>query len=152
MKSDWHEQIQLHMDGRSSAAESAALSEALSQDAELRALYLDYMNLDAALSTIAGAPAVAPGAAAEPAGPPPSPGRWSSPSWRWFAPVAACLALVLIGVLSETRNAARARPSIGAVATSARTAISRLRADLPRPLPLWMSPTAPLLDEPAYPR
>lgn len=152
MKSHWHEQIQLHMDGQSSAAESAALIEALSHDAELRALYLDYMNLDSALSSVAGAPAVAVRGAPEPTTPAYPTPRWSSAYWRWFAPAAACLALVLVGVLSETRNAASARPDIGAAATRAHTAISRLSSDLPRPLPLWMSPTAPLLDEPAYPR
>jgi anti-sigma factor RsiW len=148
MKSHWHEQIQLHMDGQSSAAESAALSEALSQDAELRALYLDYMNLNAALSAMA----IAVHGDAKPTTLLHSTRRWSSSYWRWFASAAACLALVLIGVLSETRDAVRAHPGIGAVTVSARTSISQLRADLPRPLPLWMSPTASLLNEPAYPR
>jgi anti-sigma factor RsiW len=152
MKSHWHEQIQLHMDGQLSAAESAALSEALSQDAEFRALYLDYMNLDAALSAMAGAPAVAAGGASRPAATATSPARRSPSHWRWFAPAAACLALVLIGVLSKTRDAARARPAIGAVTASARTAISNLRAELPLPLPKWMSPTAPLLNDSAYRR
>ena len=53
MKSHWHEQIQRYVNGLASPAEAAALQAALNQDAELRALYLDYMNLDVALSAAA---------------------------------------------------------------------------------------------------
>jgi len=85
MTNHWHEQIQRYVNGQSSAEEAAALHEALNEDAELRALYLDYMNLDAALAAAAGA---APSVELEPGGldaSPLSPAQPSPHYWRWFA-------------------------------------------------------------------
>ena len=53
MNNDWHAQIQCYMNGQAGAEEVAALQAALQADAGLRALYLDYMNLDAALGAAA---------------------------------------------------------------------------------------------------
>ena len=58
MKSHWHATIQQYVDGQSSAEEAAALFNSLNEDAALRALYLDYMNLDMALGAVADAVAV----------------------------------------------------------------------------------------------
>jgi len=58
MKSHWHETIQQYVDGQSSAEETVALFNGLNEDADLRALYLDYMNLDMALGAMADAVAV----------------------------------------------------------------------------------------------
>jgi hypothetical protein len=150
MNDHWHEQIQRHMSGRSSAEESAALCEALSRDAELRALYLDYMNLEATLGAAAEAGAAAAVGADGPAAGRPARARLAWHGWRWLAPAAACAALAVFGLLSGRRHAAAARPDLGALTTSARTAISRLGNEAPRPFPAWMSPTAPLLAEPGY--
>ena len=54
MKNNAHEQIQRYMNGQASTEEAAALQTALKNDADLRALYLDYMNLDVALAGAAG--------------------------------------------------------------------------------------------------
>ena len=59
MKNHWHEQIQRYVNGQASAEEAAALQAALNEDAELRALYLDYMNLDVALGAAAEAATIA---------------------------------------------------------------------------------------------
>ena len=55
MNTDWHDIIQRYIAGTLADEESAALQDALKADAELRALYLDYMNLDVALEAAAGA-------------------------------------------------------------------------------------------------
>ncbi len=53
MSPHWHDLIQNHLAGRTTPEEVLALQEALKTDAELRALYLDYMNLDVALEAMA---------------------------------------------------------------------------------------------------
>ncbi len=53
MNDHWHEKIQRCMTGDATQEEVAALQDALKNDAELRALYLDYLNLDLALETAA---------------------------------------------------------------------------------------------------
>jgi anti-sigma factor RsiW len=152
MNSHWHEQIQRHMNGQLSAEESAALCEALKRDADLRALYLDYMNLDAALGAMAEKEAATVFGADRPAiirsAQPPMGWR----RWFWLAPSAASAALVLLfGVISEHRAASSPRPDIGELTSSARTAISRLRPEVPPAIPKWMSPTAQLLRGPSNP-
>jgi anti-sigma factor RsiW len=144
MNDHWHRQIQRHMNGESGPEESAALEAALARDPEVRALYLDYMNLDAAL----GATAEAAAAAAGPADGRPGHARRSWPRWQWLAPVAACAALVAVAVLSEHRAAVPPPPDLAAATSSARSAIAHLRPQVPSPLPAWMSPTASLLPEP----
>jgi len=150
MNNHWHEAIQRHLDGQAGAEESAALHQALKEDAGLRAHYLDHLNLDASLDAMANA------AAAEnrigslaPDGRPVS--RPALRHWRWFAATAACAALALLVVFSRHRAAARAQPDIAAVTSATHTAISRLRADVPPVLPAWMSPTASLLEPPGFP-
>ena len=49
MSADWHDTIQRYMSGSTTREESEALEDALKNDAELRLLYLDYLNLDLAL-------------------------------------------------------------------------------------------------------
>ena len=58
MKRYWHEQIQRYVAGESTQEETIALQQALKDDAELRALYLDYLNLDVALGAAAEAEAM----------------------------------------------------------------------------------------------
>lgn len=53
MNAKWHDIIQRWMAGKAAEAEAAELQEALKTDGELRALYLEYANLDAALETAA---------------------------------------------------------------------------------------------------
>jgi hypothetical protein len=145
MNDHWHEQIQRHLNGQLGAEEAAAFVEALGRDAEMRALYLDYMNLDAALGAVAESAAAVPGSVAtlpaEAEG-----GSW--PLWRWLAPVAAGAALVVLGFVFERRGPVPARADLGAATLSAQTAISRLPTPAPAPIPAWMSPTASLLGEP----
>ncbi len=152
MNNHWHEQIQRHMNGQSTAEESAALCEALKRDADLRALYLDYMNLDAALGEMAEAEATAVFGAGAPETTKPAQPLLGWHRWLWLAPSAASAALVILFcVIAEHRAASPSRPDIGELTSSVRTAISRLRPDMPPPIPAWMSPTAVLLKEPGHP-
>ena len=151
MKDRWHEQIQRYVNGQSSEGEAAALHEALNEDTELRTLYLDYVNLDAALGAMADAAVIAVNGPGRTATFPRILARLSSRSWRWLAVTAACAAVVGFVMLIERRDTPRARPDISAVTAATRTAISQLRADMPPALPAWMSPTASLLDQPDFP-
>jgi hypothetical protein len=150
MNDPWHDLIQRHLNGQLGAEESAALVEALNRDAELRALYLDYMNLDAALGARAETAAAAAGGET-PATLRSAPAPWAWPRRRWLAPAAAFAAVVIFGLLFERRGAAPARPDLDAVTRSARRAISHLPTGVPPAIPAWMSPTAPLLTESGYP-
>ena len=49
MSEDWHDVIQRYISGSASREESERLQEALKDDAEVRLLYLDYLNLELAL-------------------------------------------------------------------------------------------------------
>jgi anti-sigma factor RsiW len=144
LKSHWHEQIQRYINGLASPSEAAALQAALSQDAELRALYLDYMNLDAALSATAetmtftenGRNGIATF---------PGPHLRSSPSsWRWLAAAATCAALIILVLLPGHRTSSRARKDL-AVISSTQSAIERLSVKPPSLFPDWASPTASML-------
>jgi len=153
MKSPWHEQIQRFIDGQLSAEESAALVQALTADPELRLLYLDYVNLDAALKAVAGAPqSTVRRAGAEAEDPSPARPRWVSSPRHWWFPAAAGLALILLGIRAEYHARPPHQPSIGAVTTAAQQSIARLSVPIPTPIPSWMSPTDPLLKAPAYPQ
>ncbi|MDD5199152.1 MAG: hypothetical protein PHC88_05055 [Terrimicrobiaceae bacterium] len=138
----WHEQIQRHMNGRASAEEAAALCEALNEDAELRALYLDYMNLDVALSAAAEIADNGTGRIATRT-------RLPAPSWRWLAAAAACVALIISVVLPGFRDSSPARPDVAF--SSAQIAVARLSVRPTSTLPGWISPTASLLDERRFP-
>ena len=54
MKHDWHDLIQRYIAGTLADNDALALQDALKSDEDLRALYLDYMNLDVALEAHAG--------------------------------------------------------------------------------------------------
>jgi anti-sigma factor RsiW len=150
VKSHWHEQIQRYINGLASPAEAAALQAALSQDAELRALYLDYMNLDVALSATAetmtftenGRSSIAPYPQAR---------LLPSPHfWRWGAAAAACAALVALVLLPRYRSASWERQNVAAI-SSTQSAIDRLSVE-PSLLPDWASPTASMLAQPSIPK
>ena len=148
MKNHWHEQIQRYVDGQSSAEEAAALQAALNEDAALRALYLDYMNLDVALGAAAEAVVIAEeGAGRTTRFPSPFP-QPSLHYGRWLAATAACAALVLLAILPRHRQAAPARPDIAATISSTQSAIARLSVEPSSSFPSWMSPTGSLLDQP----
>jgi ferric-dicitrate binding protein FerR (iron transport regulator) len=55
MRPDWQDHIQRYADGRASPDEVAALQNALKEDSELRAQFLDYVNLDESLAAVAAA-------------------------------------------------------------------------------------------------
>ena len=151
MNTDWHDMIQRHIAGSTTLEEAMTLQEALKADAELRALYLDYMNLDMAL-----------GAAAERAMPaanesdkihsfPRPSARWSSSSWRWVA-AAACAALIMLAMLPRHRDPAPLRPDVAVTISSAQQVIAQMTVESPAPLPEWASPTASMLDPPRLPQ
>jgi anti-sigma factor RsiW len=152
MKSHWHETIQQYADGQSSAEDAAALRKGLSEDADLRALYLDYMNLDMALSAMADAAAVEENGSNRitslheaRAGSPPH-------FWRWAAAAAAAFAaLVVFAMLPRVPKPLRTGQDVAAAITSSQGAIARLAFDSASALPAWMSPTASLLEPPRVP-
>lgn len=138
MKTDWHELIQRYLAGLGTAEETDRLQAALKSDAAMRALFLDYMNLDVALSALAGIDAdrgLIPQVQRH--------ARWLS--WRPLAAAAACAAL-LIGTFLFSRKPSGPKPDLAAAFASAESAIARLPAPPLAPLPEWMSPTAAMLD------
>jgi len=148
MNAHWHEQIQRCLAGDSTPDEIAALQQALKDDAELRALYLDYINLDAALGAAATINEDEPCEAAEFPRPlaRPLPHRW-----HWLAATATCAALVLLMVLPGHRKTSPPHPDLAAAVSSTKSAIARLSVEPATAFPTWMSPTASLLDPPALP-
>lgn len=139
MKKDWHDPIQRHLAGLSSAEETAELQNALKADAKLRSLFLDYANLDAALGALADAAEFTP---ADLKITPAPHARWLA--WRPLAAAAACAAL-FAGSRFYLRPASRSQPDIAEAFASAEEAIAHLPAPQSTPLPEWMSPTAGML-------
>jgi hypothetical protein len=158
MKAHWHEQIQRCMTGDATPEEIAALQQALKDDAELRALYLDYMNLDMALGTAAEAATIAEngiGRTVELLLVPPSScvrSRYELLGWGSFAAAAACAVLVLIGMLVATLRPSRPRPDVATAINSTQSHIARLSIEPPTVGTMWASPTDSLLDEPRIPQ
>ncbi len=127
MNTDRHELIQRHLAGLTTAEETDTLQAALKSDPKLRALYLDYMNLDVALGALAGA---ADRVKAH---------RWTT--WRPLVAAAACAVLLLY-----FRKPSFAPPDLTAAFASTENAIAHLPAPSLEPLPEWMSPTAAMLN------
>jgi anti-sigma factor RsiW len=152
MKSNWHETIQRYLDGQASAEEAAALHGSLNADAELRALYLDYMNLDAALGAAAAAEVLARNEFERTVSFPRPAARLLAHHWRWLAATAGGAALVLLATLSRHPNPSQARPDVAAIIASTRGAIARLSLDPASSFPSWMSPTTSLLAPPSLPQ
>jgi anti-sigma factor RsiW len=151
MKNHWHEQIQRYANGQLDAAQSAALEAALNQDAELRELYLDYMNLDVALCAAAESASIHEIGAGGIARLSPSPAQSSPRRWHWLT-AAACVALVLMGMLHGFRKPFRKRPDVAAACASAQKAIERISVAPSSSFPEWASPTASMLDQPRIPK
>jgi len=147
MNSHWHEQIQRYANGQASVEEAVALQTAMKNDSELRALYLDYMNLDVALAEaaeVATVPEYGIGRVVPPLRPRPA---LSTHHWRWLAATAACVALVMLAMPLRHRNPAQTRPDIDAACSSIQEAIARLSVEPPSSFPAWASPTASMLDQ-----
>jgi len=120
----------------------------------LRALYLDYMNLDMALGALADAAAVEENGSNRVTPLQLHEARVGSPphSWRWTVAAAAALAvLVAFGMLPRVPKPLRTGHDLTAAITSAQGAIARLAFDTSSGLPAWMSPTASLLEPPRFP-
>ncbi len=90
----WHDLIQRWFAGTATDAEAAELQAALKTDAELRALYLDYANLDAALETAANDASMGRASLREI---PAAPRAWQAQRRRsWWIPAAAAAAIAAI--------------------------------------------------------
>jgi hypothetical protein len=153
MKNHWHEQMQRYASGQASAEEAAALQAALNEDAELRALYLDYMNLDVALGAAAEAAMGAENGMGGIATSPRSPTQSSRHYWRRLAAAAtACVALVAFGLLPRHRNPSPTPLDVVAACSVTQEAIARLSVEPPSVFPAWASPTASMLDQPPPPQ
>ncbi len=151
MKNLWHEQIQRYLNGQTSAAEAAALQAALNQDAELRALYLDYINLDVALGAAAEAATIPEDAIGGITKFPGLPAQ-SAPQYGSWLAAAACAVVLLFVVAHRNRNLSPSRPDVAGACSSAQEAIARLSVEPLSLFPTWASPTASLLDQPRTPK
>ncbi len=157
MKFDAHEAIQRYLAGQSSDDDVLALSKALHEDAELRALFLDYANLDAALAdqaetfAIAGEPRVNMTGAALSCSRAWSP-RPPAPLWPWLSAAAAAVALAVCFILPKLHRTAPAPSEMDAAFAAARNSIARFSLDPPSPFPASLSPTTSLLEQTALPR
>jgi hypothetical protein len=109
MKPDWHQLIQNHLAGLASEEESAELETALNEDAKLRALYLDYANLDMSLEASAQAATALQEAQALPS---PARKRDLNPVWLSLRPLTAAAVGILLGVLTTSAVWAYAVPKI----------------------------------------
>lgn len=152
MNAHWHEQIQRCLSGDATPEEIVPLQQALKDDAALRALYLDYMNLDVALGAAAEAAAFTENDAGRIASFPRPDAQPSPHYWRWVASTAACAALTVVALLSRPRTSSRAGWDIAATISSTQSAIARLSVEPPSSFPAWVSPTASLLDQPRIPQ
>jgi hypothetical protein len=146
MRTDWHEHIQRYANGQAGAEESAALQAALIEDAKLRALYLEYMNLDVALAAAAEATQITENgidetADSHPRARPVQYGRWLGGA------AAACVGLFVIGMLSRRSNPSPTPPDVAAACSRTRQAITRLFVEPPQVFPAWASPTDSMLDQ-----
>lgn len=109
MKPDWHQLIQNHLAGLASEEESAELETALNEDAKLRALYLDYANLDMSLEASAQAATALQEAQVLPS---PAQKRDLNPVWPSLRPLTAAAVGILLGVLTTSAVWAYAVPKI----------------------------------------
>lgn len=145
MNAHWHEQIQRCVAGDAEPKEIAALQQALKKDAELRAFYLDYLNLDMALGAAAEAATITENRLNNTT-------AVSPHHWRWLAATAACAALVALALLPAHRDSSQTQPDIADTISSTQGAIARLSIEPPSLFPAWSSPTASLLDLPRIPQ
>jgi hypothetical protein len=151
MTNDRQELIQRYIDGQATLEETAALEEAMKQDADLCALYLDYMNLDVALGATAEAAALAePGIGARTIAPRRL-ARSSAHRWRWLAAAAASAALVVIAVWVKHHSPSQESLDVATACAPTQAAIARLSIEPPASFPAWVSPTASMLDQPRIP-
>lgn len=122
MNAKWHDIIQRWMAGKAAEAEAAELQETLKTDGELRALYLDYANLDAALETAANEALIRRASVGEfPENV--NEGQASKGGRSWWIPAAAATAIAVISSWivfvtlhrEEPANLAVLRREVGAV-------------------------------------
>ncbi len=150
MNPEWHDIIQRHIAGTTTAKEAIGLEAALTADAELRVLYLDYMNLDVALEAMAASLTNDVCEIVRHA-PTQVPVRLRSYHWGRITIAAACVAL-LLALLPKSPTSPPSRPDVAVTISSAQQAIAQLSVDSPSALPAWISPTASMLDEPQLPQ
>jgi hypothetical protein len=89
MKPDWNQLIHRYIDGLATPEEASALEARLLEDPDLRAMYLDCMNLDVALAAVADAQSMP----AE---------RVPARRSFWLRPLSAAAAGLVIGIFSAT--------------------------------------------------
>ena len=110
MKKEWHDMIHRYIAGTLDKEETLVLQEALKAEPALRALFLDYMNLDAALEVQAATQEATRELLTAPT---------ASRTLAWFSrlPLAAAAAGIVVGVFSAGLLFAYVAPSLGKVVT-----------------------------------
>jgi hypothetical protein len=109
MNAKWHDIIQRWLAGAATDAEAAELQEALKSDGELRSLYLEYANLDAALETAANDASMGRASVAE--FPETAKARKAERKRSWWIPAAAAAAIAAIASWYLFVTADSARPA-----------------------------------------
>jgi hypothetical protein len=109
MNAKWHDIIQRWLAGTATDAEAAELQEALKSDGELRKLYLEYANLDAALETAANDASM--GRASVTKFPESAKGRKPERRRSWWIPAAAVAAIAAIASWYLFVSSDSARPA-----------------------------------------
>lgn len=113
MNRDWHDFIQRYIAGTLSDEQALVLQNGLKCDKDLRALYLDYMNLDVAL----GSHAESRDAVNEFLTSPMAGEASCSTLWLSWRPLAAAAAGIVLGILCTSVVFAYVGPSLGSVMT-----------------------------------
>jgi hypothetical protein len=150
MKDHWHEQVQRYVSGQANAKEAAALEAAMNENAELRTLYLDYMNLDAALGALADAATIPENGTSKTTTFARTTAQLLPHYWRRVAVTAGGAALVMLLLLPRHPDSSRERAIIAATISATQNAVARFSVETTSSLPAWMSPSASLLEPPDF--
>lgn len=108
MNTNWHDLIQRHMEGLLNEEEAATFQSSLTNDPELRRLYLHYMNLDVALEAHAGSSTTVNNMLLSPHHG--KTNRWTG--WLSWRPPAAAAAGLILGMLCTSMVWAYTMPRI----------------------------------------
>ncbi|MGV3660561.1 MAG: hypothetical protein ACO1TE_10270 [Prosthecobacter sp.] len=149
MKTDWHELIQRYAAGTATESEAAALQQALKADADLRATYLDHMNLDVALEAVADAEELL--AEARPLEK--SPQQPHGGAWVQWRPLTAAAAGVVLGMFGTSMVWSYVVPHtakrVALLREGFESGMARTAPGLPKEAGVWSGDEAEVVPAPA---
>lgn len=147
MKTDWHEIIQRYAAGTATKEETLALQEALKTDPDLRAAYLDHMNLEVALEAaaeaeelLAEARPLAKSSTLTPRSP-----------WMQWRPITAAAAGIVLGMFGTTMVwsyvVPRAARRVAVLREGFESGVTRTVPGLPATPDVWSGDEAEVVPE-----